>query len=244
MPTLGVNIDHVATVRQARKTDEPDPVWAAVEAQLGGAACITFHLREDRRHIIDRDVPLLRGVVNVKLNMEMSIADEIVDIAIRNRPDQCCLVPERREEVTTEGGLDVIRHAERVGRAVKRLRESGIVCSAFIEPMGDHIRKAADLGFEVVELWTGGYAHAASGPAERDAALDRLRAGVQVATQCGLEVHGGHGLTYRNVGRVAAIPGFTEFNIGHSIMARAFFVGLRNAVREMNDLLVRFGSKE
>lgn len=244
MPTLGVNIDHVATVRQARKTDEPDPVWAAVEAQLGGAACITFHLREDRRHIIDRDVPLLRGVVNVKLNMEMSIADEIVDIAIRNRPDQCCLVPERREEVTTEGGLDVIRHAERVGRTVKRLRESGIVCSAFIEPMGDHIRKAADLGFEVVELWTGGYAHAASSLAEQDAALDRLRAGVQVARQCGLEVHGGHGLTYRNVGRVAAIPGFTEFNIGHSIMARAFFVGLRNAVREMNDLLVRFGSKE
>lgn len=244
MPTLGVNIDHVATVRQARKTDEPDPVWAAVEAQLGGAACITFHLREDRRHIIDRDVPLLRGVVNVKLNMEMSIADEIVNIAIQNRPDQCCLVPERREEVTTEGGLDVIRHADRVGQAVNRLRGSGIVCSAFIEPIGDHIRKAADLGFQVVELWTGGYAHAALSSAESDAALDRLREGVQLATRCGLEVHGGHGLTYRNVGPVAAIPGFTEFNIGHSIMARAFFVGLRNAVREMKDLLIRFGPKE
>lgn len=243
MPTLGVNIDHVATVRQARKTDEPDPVWAAVEAQLGGAGCITFHLREDRRHITDRDVPLLRGVVNVKLNMEMSIADEIVDIAIRNRPEQCCLVPERREEVTTEGGLDVVRHAERVGRAVKRLRDAGIACSAFIEPEKEHIQESADLGFQIVELWTGGYAHARGGPA-RDAAIEKLAAGVKFALDCGLEVHGGHGLTYRNVAPIAAIPGFTEFNIGHSIMSRAFFVGLREAVREMNELLIRYGPKE
>ncbi|MBK8268090.1 MAG: pyridoxine 5'-phosphate synthase [Planctomycetes bacterium] len=243
MPTLGVNIDHIATVRQARRTDEPDPVWAAVEAQLGGAACITFHLREDRRHIIDRDVPLLRGVVNVKLNMEMSIADEIVNIALANKPDQCCLVPERREEVTTEGGLDVIRHADRVGRAVKRLREAGIACSAFIEPLQDHIQKSAELGFQVVELWTGGYAHADT-HAARDAALEKLRSGVAIARDCGLEVHGGHGLTYRNVGPVAAIRGFSEFNIGHSIMARAFFVGLQEAVREMNALLLRFGPKE
>lgn len=243
MPTLGVNIDHVATVRQARRTDEPDPVWAAVEAQLGGAACITFHLREDRRHIIDRDVPLLRGVVNVKLNMEMSIADEIVNIALANKPDQCCLVPERREEVTTEGGLDVIRHADRVGRSVKRLREAGIVCSAFIEPLQDHIQKSAELGFQVVELWTGGYAHADTHGA-RDAALEKLQSGVAIARDCGLEVHGGHGLTYRNVGPVAAIRGFSEFNIGHSIMARAFFVGLQEAVREMNALLLRFGPRE
>ena len=243
MATLGVNIDHVATVRQARRTDEPDPVWAAVEAQLGGAACITFHLREDRRHIIDRDVPLLRGVVNVKLNMEMAAADEIIDIALQNRPDQCCLVPERREEITTEGGLDVIRHAERVGSAVKRLRDGGIVCSAFIEPRREHIEKAAELGFQVVELWTGGYAHAARGE-QRDAAIEVLRRGVETAQACGLEVHGGHGLTYRNVGPVAAISGFTEFNIGHSIIARSVFVGLREAVREMNELLLRFAPKE
>ncbi len=243
MATLGVNIDHVATVRQARRTDEPDPVWAAVEAQLGGAACITFHLREDRRHIIDRDVPLLRGAVNVKLNMEMAAADEIVDIALQNRPEQCCLVPERREEITTEGGLDVIRHADRIGSAVKRLRGGGIVCSAFIEPHRDHIEKAAELGFQVVELWTGGYAHAAQGE-QRDAAIEVLRRGVETARACGLEVHGGHGLTYRNVGPVATISGFSEFNIGHSIIARSVFVGLREAVREMNELLLRFAPKE
>lgn len=243
MPTLGVNIDHVATVRQARKTDEPDPVWAASEAQLGGASCITFHLREDRRHITDRDVPLLRGVVSVKLNMEMSIADEIVDIAIHNKPDQCCLVPERREEVTTEGGLDVVRLSDRVGHAVKRLRDAGIVCSAFIEPIKNQIETAAKLGFGVVELWTGGYAHARWG-AEREAALATLREGVRIAQAVGLEVHGGHGLTYRNVGPVAAIAGFTEFNIGHSIISRAIFTGLRDAVREMNQLLILHGPKE
>ncbi len=243
MPTLGVNIDHVATVRQARRTDEPDPVWAAAEAQLGGAACITFHLREDRRHIIDRDVPLLRGTVNVKLNMEMSIADEIVEIALRNKPDQCCLVPEKREEVTTEGGLDVVRLADRVGKAVKKLTDAGIVCSAFIEPVPDQIRAAAKLGFGVVELWTGGYAHAKSGP-QRENALATLAEGVKIAESVGLEVHGGHGLTYRNVGPVAAIPGFAEFNIGHSIISRAIFVGLREAVREMNQLLILHGCKE
>ncbi|HWL95032.1 MAG TPA: pyridoxine 5'-phosphate synthase [Phycisphaerae bacterium] len=243
MPTLGVNIDHVATVRQARRTDEPDPVWAAMEAQLGGAACITFHLREDRRHIIDRDVPLLREVVNVKLNMEMSIADQIVDIALANRPDQCCLVPEKREEITTEGGLDVVGHADRVGKAVRRLREAGILCSAFIEPVKEHIEKAAELGFQIVELWTGGYAHAKPG-SQREAALRTLQTGVDLAIANGLEVHGGHGLTYRNVGPVAAIPGFSEFNIGHSIVSRAIFVGLRQAVREMNELLLRYGPKE
>ncbi len=243
MPTLGVNIDHVATVRQARRTDEPDPVWAAVEAQLGGAACITFHLREDRRHIIDRDVPLLRGAVSTKLNMEMSIADTIVSIAVETRPDQCCLVPEKREEVTTEGGLDVVRWADRVESAVKRLKEVGITCSAFIEPDRAQIEKAAALGFDVVELWTGGYANA-NNPHEREAALATLTDGIKRGLDCGLEIHGGHGLTYRNVGPVAAIVGFSEFNIGHSIIARAVFVGLRAAVREMKDLLIRHGPKE
>lgn len=241
MPTLGVNIDHVATVRQARRTDEPDPVWAAAEAQLGGASCITFHLREDRRHIVDRDVPLLKEVVVCKLNMEMAIAPEIVDIAVRTTPTQCCLVPEKREEVTTEGGLDVVRLADRVGEAVKRLKGAGIAVSAFIEPQKEHIEKSAKLGFDVVELWTGGYAHAKA-PEERDAALQTLRSGVQHALACGLEVHGGHGLTYRNVGPVAAIPGFSEFNIGHSIIARSIFVGLRCAVREMKELLDRHGA--
>ncbi|MBN2563961.1 MAG: pyridoxine 5'-phosphate synthase [Phycisphaerae bacterium] len=240
MPQLGVNIDHVATVRQARRTDEPDPVWAAVEAELGGASCITFHLREDRRHITDRDVPLLKEVVSVKLNMEMSIAPEIVGIAKSVKPAQCSLVPEHREELTTEGGLDVVRLADRVGGAVKELRGAGIICSAFIEPDPAQIEKSAEVGFEAVELWTGGYANATT-PAQRDAALETLRRGVETGRKCGIEVHGGHGLTYRNVARVAAIPGFSEFNIGHSIIARAVFDGLREAVREMKRLLDQYG---
>lgn len=243
MPGLGVNIDHVATVRQARQTDEPDPVWAAVEAQLGGAACITFHLREDRRHITDRDVPLLREVVSTKLNMEMSIASEIVSIAQRTRPDQCTLVPEKREEVTTEGGLDVVRLADRVGSAVERLRGEGITCSAFIEPLPAQIEKSAELGFHAVELWTGAYANAADDN-QRRKALDDLTTGVRTGRACGLEVHGGHGLTYRNVAAAAAIEGFGEFNIGHSIIARAIFVGLRQAVAEMLQILSQSGPKE
>ena len=238
MAGLGVNIDHVATVRQARRTDEPDPIWAAVEAELGGADGITFHLREDRRHIGDRDARLLRQTVATKLNMEMASAPEIVAIACELQPAQCTLVPERREELTTEGGLDVVRHQARVAGAVRQLREVGIVVSAFIEPVPEQIRASADAGFEAVELWTGGYAHAST-PAERSAALDQLRLGIEVGHQLGLEVHGGHGLTYRNVGPVAALPGFCEFNIGHSIIARSFFVGLRAAVREMKDLLRR-----
>jgi pyridoxine 5-phosphate synthase len=236
MIRLGVNIDHVATIRQARLTDEPDPVWAAAEAQLGGADGITFHLREDRRHMIDRDVPLLKGAVSAKLNMEMAVAEEIVDIAVSTKPDQCCLVPEKREELTTEGGLDVVRHRERVGKAVSRLRAVGIFCSAFIEPVERHIRAAHDVGFGAVELWTGGYAHAST-PARRQAAITDLRRGIDIGLNLGLEVHGGHGLTYRNIAPIAALPGFTEFNIGHSIVARAIFVGLREAVREMKLLI-------
>ena len=243
MPTLGVNIDHVATVRQARMTDEPDPIWAAVEAQLGGAACITFHLREDRRHITDRDVPLLKEVVSTKLNMEMAMSDEIVAIAEATRPTQCCLVPEKREEVTTEGGLNVLKLADRAANVVGRLKNSGIICSAFIEPARDQIEKSAEVGFDVVELWTGGYANAKS-PKQREAELSRLADGIRIARGCGLEVHGGHGLTYRNVGPVAALSGFSEFNIGHSIIGRAIFVGLREAVREMNGLMLQHGPKE
>ncbi len=238
MATLGVNIDHVATIRQARRTDEPDPVWAAAEAELGGADCITFHLREDRRHINDRDAEILRRTVSVKLNMEMACDPSIVEFACKLRPRQCTLVPERREELTTEGGLDVVRHRARVAEAVTALREHGIVVSAFIEPRREHIETSAEIGFDAVELWTGQYAHART-PADVDSAIAALSQAIETGKQAGLEVHGGHGLTYRNVAPVATLPGFSEFNIGHSIVARSVFVGLRQAVSQMKELLVR-----
>jgi pyridoxine 5-phosphate synthase len=236
MASLGVNIDHVATVRQARQTNEPDPVWAAAEAQLGGADGITFHLREDRRHINDRDAELLKQTVTCKLNMEMSIAAPIVRIAERLRAEQCTLVPERREELTTEGGLDVVRLARRIKPVVARLAGRGIEISAFIEPIADQVRASADVGCHAVELWTGEYAHA-RGPRARKAALKHLAESIELGRQLGMLVHGGHGLTYTNVGPVAALPGFSEFNIGHSIVSRAVFVGLREAVREMKALV-------
>lgn len=236
MALLGVNIDHVATVRQARRTDEPDPIWAAAEAELGGADGITFHLREDRRHINDRDARLLRQTVAVKLNMEMAIADEIVDIAAELRPAQCTLVPERREELTTEGGLDVVRHRERIAKVVSRLRDAGITLSAFIEPDSVQIETSAEIGFHAVELWTGAYAHAKT-PAEQATTLKRLAKGIDIGRRVGLEVHGGHGLTYRNIGPIARTAGFSEFNIGHSIVSRALFVGMREAVKEMKRIL-------
>jgi pyridoxine 5-phosphate synthase len=238
MNKLGVNIDHVATVRQARRTDEPDPLWAAVEAELGGADGITFHLREDRRHINDRDAELLKHTVGVKLNMEMSVNPGIVKIALRLRPDQCTLVPERREELTTEGGLDVARLRRKVAPVVKKLRAAGIVTSAFIEPLEDQVRASADCGFHAVELWTGAYAHAKNENAQY-VALDRLMRALEVGRERGLDVHAGHGLTYRNIDPIAATGAFSEFNIGHSIVARAVFVGLREAVREMKRLLDR-----
>jgi len=236
MALLGVNVDHVATVRQARRTDEPDPVWAAVEAQLAGAACITFHLREDRRHINDRDAAALKQAVSVKLNMEMSIAPEIVEIAIGLKPGQCTLVPERREELTTEGGLDVRRHAATVRDTVARLKKQGALTSAFIEPNTEQIQASRDAGFDAIELWTGGYAHARTESQRRDA-LSTLASGVEQGRKLGMDVHGGHGLTYRNVAAVAAIAGFSEFNIGHSIVARSVFTGMGQAVRDMIRLL-------
>ena len=243
MVKLGVNIDHVATVRQARKTDEPDPVWAAVEAELGGADGITFHLREDRRHINDRDARVLKETVAAKLNMEMSIAAGIVRIAGELKPDQCTLVPEKREELTTEGGLNVRKFARRIKRVVSDLHNKGITLSAFIEPDPDQIRASADCGFDAVELWTGGYAHAKTARAiQRE--IKRLDRGVETGIECGLEVHGGHGLTYRNIELIAAIPGFGEFNIGHSIVARATMVGMRTAVEQMKDLLYQHSPVE
>jgi pyridoxine 5-phosphate synthase len=236
MVRLGVNIDHVATIRQARKTDEPDPVWAAAEAVLGGAEGITFHLREDRRHIQDRDVPLLKAAAAVPLNMEMAIHPAVVKIALHTRPDQATLVPERREEITTEGGLDVVRHRTRIREVVRRLHGAGIVVSAFIEPTTDQVEASAEVGCQAVELWTGGYAHAKT-PASTRKALRVLEDHVRVALGCGLVVHAGHGLTYRNVEPVAGIPGFSDFNIGHSIVSRAVFVGMREAVRQMKEAI-------
>jgi len=235
MPGLGVNIDHVATIRQARKTVEPDPVWAAAEAELAGADCITFHLRKDRRHINDRDARLLRETVQSKLNMEMSLDAEIVQIALEIRPNQATLVPESREEITTEGGLDVPANAARLAEATRQLNDAGILVSAFVDPLPRQLHAARDAGCQAVELHTGAYANARG--TEANAALADLRSALEAGLECGLIVHAGHGLTYKNVTPVAAMPGFTEFNIGHSIISRAVFTGLREAVAEMKRLI-------
>ncbi len=235
MAGLGVNIDHVATVRQARQTVEPDPIWAAAEAELGGADCITFHLRADRRHINDRDTSILQQTVRCKLNMEMSLDPGIVDIALATRPDQATLVPEGRAEVTTEGGLDIVGNVANVEKVVRRLREAGVLVSAFIEPDASQIRAALDVGFEAIEIHTGSYANA-TGQAVKET-LAAIRKGLEVALESGLIVHAGHGLTYTNVQPVASMPGLTEFNIGHSIISRAIFVGIRQATAQMKAIL-------
>jgi len=245
MAGLGVNIDHVATIRQARRTVEPDPIWAAAEAELGGADCITFHLRKDRRHISDRDARLLRQTVQCNLNMEMSLDEEIVSIAMDLGPDQATLVPEGRDEITTEGGLDVAAGLERTARVARRLKTAGITVSAFIDPVAQQIQSAVRAECDAIEIHTGAYANAWSpGDSERarapmETALSDIREGVAAALAAGLIVHGGHGLTYNNIHPVAAIPGFREFNIGHTIVARAVFVGLRRAVAEMKNLIDR-----
>lgn len=236
MATLGVNIDHVATIRQARQTVEPDPVWGAAMAELGGADGITVHLREDRRHIQDRDLEVLRQTVQVKLNLEAAIAAEMIEIATRVKPDQVTLVPEKREEVTTEGGLDVVTHRDAVASAVKRLQDAGIIVSLFIDPSPEQITLSADLGVEAVELHTGCYANAVS-PAEQKERLAELVTAGDVVRSAGLELAAGHGLTYRNVVPVARIEGMGELNIGHSIVARAVLVGMTQAVREMKALI-------
>jgi pyridoxine 5-phosphate synthase len=235
MPELGVNIDHVATIRQARKTYEPDPVTAAALAELAGADAITIHLREDRRHIQDRDLRVLRETVTTKLNLELSVAEEIVSIACQTKPDQATLVPERREEVTTEGGLDVVTHRDAVARAVDRLRDAGIVVSLFLDPDPRQIELAKELGAEAVELHTGQYALAKGREQERQ--LEALRAAGKQIVDLGLRLHAGHGLNYINVRPVAEIPSMFELNIGHSIISRAVLVGLDRAVREMKALI-------
>ena len=236
MPTLGVNIDHVATVRQARRTNEPDPVWAATLAELGGADGITLHLREDRRHIQERDLHLLGQTVAVKLNLELASSDEVLAIACQARPYQATLVPERREEVTTEGGLDVAGNPRRIAEAVQRLQEAGIVVSLFLDPDPAQIDAAVATGATAVELHTGAYAHASANFAAA-AQLETLRQAAERVRAAGLTLHAGHGLTYRNVRPVAEIPDMCELNIGHSIISRAIMVGLEQAVRDMKRLI-------
>lgn len=238
MAKLGVNIDHVATVRQARQTYEPDPVWAAAVAELAGADCITVHLREDRRHIQDRDVRLLKETVQVKLNLEMATTPEITEIATTLRPHQATLVPEKREEVTTEGGLDVIGQREAVTRCIDALHEAGIEVSLFVDPDRRQIDLAKELEVAAIELHTGSYADAANEKVEQ-AELAELVSAAAHARELGLQLHMGHGLNYRNVIPIARIPGVGELNIGHSIVARAIFVGFEQAVREMKALISR-----
>ncbi|MFN7841833.1 MAG: pyridoxine 5'-phosphate synthase [Pirellula sp.] len=235
MIELGVNIDHVATIRQARRTYEPDPVMAAGLAELGGADTITVHLREDRRHIQDRDVRILKDTVHVKLNFELSCAPEIVDICCQTMPAQATLVPERREEVTTEGGLNLLSNSSIVRAAIEKLNEHGIEVSLFIDPDREQIEKAHALGVKAIELHTGKYALTKN--AEQRLELDRLTNAGLLATDLGLRLHAGHGLTYQNVIPVAQIPHMHELNIGHSIVSRAVFVGFQTAVKEMKDLI-------
>jgi pyridoxine 5-phosphate synthase len=233
---LGVNIDHVATVRQARRTYEPDPVWAAFLAELGGADGITLHLREDRRHIQERDLQVLRQTVTVKLNLEMACDSGVLAIARQLRPDQVTLVPEKREEITTEGGLDVAGQKARVREVMAAIGDAGISLSLFLDPDPRQIEVAAELGADAVELHTGQYANARPGRQQQSELETLRRAGVQIC-QAGMALHAGHGLTYRNVRPVAAIDRMHELNIGHSIVSRALWVGFERAVREMKDLV-------
>ncbi len=229
-------MDHVATVRQARRTVEPDPVWAAAICELAGARCITAHLREDRRHIQDRDIRLLRQTVRTKLNLEMANADEIVAIALEVKPDQATLVPEKRQEITTEGGLDVAGNLKPISQTVRKLRDARIIVSLFVDAEPDQIKASADAGAEFIELHTGKYANAPDEESQLKE-LQVLIEGAEHALRVGLRVNAGHGLNYTNIGGMHKVPGLEEVNIGHSIVSRAIFVGLDRAVQEMVALL-------
>jgi pyridoxine 5-phosphate synthase len=243
MIELGVNIDHIATIRQARRTYEPDPVWGAVEAHLGGADGITVHLREDRRHIQDADVRRLRETTQVKLNLEMAATDEMVGIACALKPEMAMLVPEGRHEVTTEGGLDILAQESRLKEVISRLADAGITTSVFIDAETAQIEAASRIGARVCEIHTGPYAHAfhdrgrdAEAPAVL-AELDKIRKGGEAIRQLGMRFNAGHALNYYNVQPVAKLAGIRELHIGHAIISRAVFVGLREAVREMKALM-------
>lgn len=233
---LGVNIDHVATLRQARRARIPDPVHAALAAEMAGADLITLHLREDRRHVQIQDVRVLRDLLKTRMNLEMAVTDEMLDIARAVRPPDCCLVPEKRQEITTEGGLDAASQVQRLKEATSILKVAGIRVALFIDPDPHQIEAAVQIGAPVVELHTGAYAESAG--SQQAAELQRLHAGARLAASLGLEVHAGHGLNYHNVQPVAAIPEIVELNIGHAIIARAVFDGLATAVRDMRALMV------
>jgi pyridoxine 5-phosphate synthase len=236
MIELGVNIDHVATLRQVRGTTYPDPVEAALEAERAGADAITLHLREDRRHIQDRDVEILRATLTSRMNLEMAATDEMVAIARRLRPHDCCLVPERREEITTEAGLDVVRWRDRLTRCCAELSEAGVRVSLFVDPDARQIDAAAATGAPVIEIHTGRYAETLD-ERERLEALARVADAVRHGRALGLKVNAGHGLHYQNVQPVAALADVSELNIGHAIVARAVFTGMAEAVREMKRLM-------
>jgi len=236
MARLGVNIDHVATVRQARRASEPDPVHAAVLAELGGAAGITVHLRQDRRHVQDRDLEVLRQTVRTKLNLEMAATQEMLRVALTVKPDQATLVPERREELTTEGGLDVVLNSVQLRPIVKTLAEGGIEVSIFLDPDLEQVKEAHKLDAQAVEINTASWADARDAK-QREAALRRIVDAARLGKRLGLLVHAGHGLTYQNVAPIAALSEVSELNIGHSIVSRAVLVGMERAVREMAELL-------
>ena len=233
---LGVNIDHIATVRQARGTSYPDPVKAALDAEQAGADGITIHLREDRRHIQDRDVKLLKAVMQTPMNFEMGITEEMLQMVEQIKPAHVCLVPETREELTTEGGLDILAQEQRVQQAVERLTNAGSIVSIFIDPEAEQIQAAARVGASTIELHTGRYSEADC-VATQTAELKRIQAAVKAAQAQGLIINAGHGLNYHNVEAIAAIPGINELNIGHAIVAHALFVGFAQAVREMKQLI-------
>ncbi|SFM41527.1 pyridoxine 5'-phosphate synthase [Thermodesulforhabdus norvegica] len=233
---LAINVDHVATVRQARKAKYPDPVAAAILAELGGAQGIVVHLREDRRHIQDRDVEILRQVVKTHLNLEMAMTEEMISIALRIKPDRCTLVPEKREELTTEGGLDVVSQEERVRSVVERLHGGGIEVSLFIDPDIAQVEAAHRVGSDVVELHTGIFAEAVD-PQDKKAAFEALEKAARYARSLGLKVHAGHGLDYSNVLEVKKIKEIEELSIGHAVVARAVLVGMEQAVRDMIRLI-------
>jgi pyridoxine 5-phosphate synthase len=234
---LGVNIDHVATLRQARGTRYPDPVQAAIEAEQAGADAVTLHLREDRRHIQERDVEMIREVLLTRMNLEMAVTDEMLAIAERIRPQECCLVPERREELTTEGGLDVAGQKARMSDACQRLAAAGVRVSLFIDADPAQIDAAAEMGAPVIEIHTGHFADAET-PRQRVAEFERIVSAANHAATLGLHVNAGHGLNYQNVAQIAAIPPLRELNIGHAIIARAVFTGLQAAVSEMKRLML------
>jgi pyridoxine 5-phosphate synthase len=236
MARLGVNIDHVATVRQARRAPEPDPVHAAVLAELGGAAGITVHLRQDRRHIQDRDLEVLRQSVRTRLNLEMAATQEMLRTALTVKPDQATLVPERREELTTEGGLDVVLNSVQLRPIVKTLAEGGIEVSIFLDPDLEQVKEAHKLDAQAVEINTASWADARDAK-QRETALRRIVDAARLGRRLGLLVHAGHGLTYQNVTPIAALSELSELNIGHSIVSRAVLVGMERAVREMAELL-------